>query len=262
MPTSSKKPASELSVADVWKLLDTRVKPLPDERVPLSHAFGRILCEDVKADADQPPFDRSAMDGYALIPGVVPAKYKIIGTVKAGEVAARAPGPGEALRIFTGAAVPAPGLAVLMQEDAKVEGDFMVVERAVAVGENVRVRGSDARQGDVVLTARQRLGASELAILASLGVVHPLVNASPRVAHATTGDEIVPPETVPGPGQIRNSNQILISSLLRDDRVPAANIHQEHWGDDPRARRRPPRRRTFAQAGRYSHFRWRQCGRA
>ncbi|HTB63524.1 MAG TPA: molybdopterin molybdotransferase MoeA, partial [Opitutales bacterium] len=102
-----------------------------------------------------------------------------------------------------------------------------------ASGANVRKRGSDARQGEVVLTAGTRLDATELAILAAVGEVNPLVNASPRVAHATTGDEIVPPESIPGPGQIRNTNQILISSLLQNCRIPAANIHQEHWGDDP-----------------------------
>jgi molybdopterin molybdotransferase len=77
------------------------------------------------------------------------------------------------------------------------------------------------------------LGPVNLALLASVGAVHPLVQGRPRVAHATTGDEIVPPEATPEPGQIRNSNQILIQALLRQSRVPAENIHQEHWGDDP-----------------------------
>ncbi len=222
----------EASVADVVKLIEERVAQLPDERVPLAEARQRVLQADVLADADQPPFDRSAMDGYAFIPGSFPAKLRVIGTVKAGEVAARAPGPGEALRIFTGAAVPAPGLAVAMQEDVRVEGDFIIVERAHQPGENVRLRGSDARQGDVLVPKETLLGPVALALLASIGELHPLVNPAPRVVHATTGDEIVPPETTPGPGQIRNSNQILIKTLLQNMNVPSAHIHQEHWGDD------------------------------
>jgi molybdopterin molybdotransferase len=233
---AEKSPVSDASVADVWRLLDERITPLADEHVPLAQARGRLLRAEVKADADQPPFDRSAMDGYAFIPTEAPAKYRVIGTVKAGAVAARAPGSGEALRIFTGAALPASGLAVLMQEEARGEGEFIQVSRRVEPGENVRARGSDARAGDILLAAGTFLGAVELALLASIGEVRPLVNGMPRVAHATTGDEIVPPESVPGPGQIRNSNQILIAALLQGTvqrLVPADNIHQEHWGDDP-----------------------------
>ncbi len=233
---AEKTPVSDASVADVWRLLDERVQPLAPERLPLLQAHRYLLATEVKADADQPPFDRSAMDGYAFIPSDAPAKYRVIGVVKAGEVAARTPGTGEALRIFTGAALPAPGLAVLMQEEARVEGEFIHVNRRVEPGENVRVRGSDARAGEVLLAQGAYMGAVELALLASIGEVPPLVNAMPRVAHATTGDEIVPPESVPGPGQIRNSNQVLIAALLQgtvQGLVPAANIHQEHWGDDP-----------------------------
>jgi molybdopterin molybdotransferase len=233
---AEKSPVPDASVADVWRLLDQRVIPLEAERVPLAQARGRLLRAEVKADADQPSFDRSAMDGYAFIPSAAPAKYRVIGTVKAGEVATRAPGSGEALRIFTGAALPAPNLAVLMQEEVRVEGEFVHVDRRVEPGENVRLCGSDAHQGDVLLATNTFLSAVELALLASVGEVRPLVNPIPRVAHATTGDEIVPPDTTPGPGQIRNSNQFLIAGLLQGPIlgfVPAPNIHQEHWGDDP-----------------------------
>ncbi|HTB64528.1 MAG TPA: molybdenum cofactor biosynthesis protein MoaE, partial [Opitutales bacterium] len=95
------------SVGAVWQILNDRVTLLGNERVPLQQALKRTLQAEVLADADQPPFDRSAMDGYAFIPTTGPAKYKVVGTVKAGEIAARAPGAGEALRIFTGAEVPA-----------------------------------------------------------------------------------------------------------------------------------------------------------
>jgi molybdopterin molybdotransferase len=226
-------PNTDASVAEAWRILEESVVPLADERVPLAQARGRLLREDVKADADQPPFDRSAMDGYAFLPAAGAANYRIIGTIKAGEVATQTPKTGEAFRIFTGAALPAAGMAVLMQEEARIEGEFLQIDRAVAPGENVRSKGSDMRKGDVVLTRETYLASAALALLASIGEVHPLVNAMPRVAHASTGDEIVPPETTPGPGQIRNSNQILIKSLLLGT-IPDANIHQEHWGDDLR----------------------------
>jgi len=230
---AEKTPPAPGSMGAVWKVLGERVSMLEDERVPLAQAYHRILQEEVKADVDQPPFDRSAVDGYAIVPGEFPAKFHVIGVVKAGETAARAPGPGEALRIFTGAQVPARGLAIVMQELVKVDGEFIHVEKTQKIGDNVRGRASDAHAGDVLLSAGQKLTALELAILASVGAVNPLVKALPHVAHATTGDEIVSPDATPKPGQIRNSNQILISGLLQSCRVPATNVHQEHWGDDP-----------------------------
>jgi molybdopterin molybdotransferase len=225
-------PIPEIEVADVWRLLDERVLALGPERLPLAQAVGRYLAEEIKNDANQPPFDRSAMDGYAFIPASGPATFHIVGTVKAGEVAVRTLQPGDALRIFTGAALPIPGMAVLMQEEARVEGEWLHVNRRVEPGENVRAQGSDARQGEVLLAAKSLLGPVELALLASVGAVQPLVGPAPRVAHATTGDEIVSPAVTPGPGQIRNSNQVLIRALL-EGLMPATNIQQEHWGDDP-----------------------------
>jgi len=225
-------PIPEIEVADVWRLLDERVLALGPERLPLAQAVGRYLAEEIKNDANQPPFDRSAMDGYAFIPASGPATFHIVGTVKAGEVAVRTLQPGDALRIFTGAALPIPGMAVLMQEEARVEDEWLHVNRRVEPGENVRAQGSDARQGEVLLAAKSFLGPVELALLASVGAVQPLVGPAPRVAHATTGDEIVSPAVTPGPGQIRNSNQVLIRALL-EGLMPATNIQQEHWGDDP-----------------------------
>ncbi len=226
-------PSPDAAVADVWRLLDERVAPLEYSRAPLEEARGRLLGEDVRADADQPPFDRSAVDGYALAPGASHSRYRVVGVVKAGQVAARPPGPGEALRIFTGADVPGTGLAIVMQEDVRAEGDFIHVGQPPAPGENVRYRGSDAKAGDVLLKAGVRLNPVAMALLASVGLTRPLINGAPRIAHATTGDEIVPPDQTPGPGQIRNSNQALIAALLKNYGWTSNPVHQEHWGDDP-----------------------------
>ena len=231
MPEKNAIPDAE--VADVWRLLDERVAPLGHVRAPLAEARHRLLWEDVRADSDQPPFDRSAVDGYAFAPAGTAARFKVIGVVKASQVAERPPGPGEALRIFTGADVPGTGLAIAMQEDVRVEGDFIHVARPLAAGENVRLRGSDARAGDVLLKTGARLNSVAMALLASVGATQPLLNGIPRIAHATTGDEIVPPDQTPGPGQIRNSNQVLIAALLKGFDWANNPIHQEHWGDDP-----------------------------
>jgi molybdopterin molybdotransferase len=226
-------PIRDTEVADVEQLFNERIVALDAEPTPLMEALGRTLREAVRADADQPAFDRSAMDGYAFFPAHGPANYHLIGTVKAGETAERVPGAEEALRIFTGAALPAPDMSVLMQEEARVEGYLLIVHRHVERGENVRARGSDARAGTVLLHPGTCLGAAEVALAASVGVTRPLTTRPPRVAHATTGDELVAPEAIPAPGQIRNSNQVLVAALLQNAGVLASHLHHEHWSDDP-----------------------------
>ncbi len=227
-PTSPR----DTEVADVWRLFDERLVALEAEPTSLAEALGRTLREAVRADADLPAFDRSAMDGYAFFPAHGPANYHLIGTIKAGETAERVPAADEAYRIFTGAALPAPDMSVLMQEEARVEGHLLMVHRHVERGEYVRARGSDARAGVVLLPSGTRLGPAEIALAASVGVTKPLTTRRPRIAHATTGDELVPPEAVPRAGQIRNSNQFLISALLQESGVPANHLHHEHWSDD------------------------------
>jgi len=233
MPSEEK--FADASVADVWQLLDEHATPLDAVHTPLADALGRTLRADILADADQPPFDRSAMDGYAFFPASGRTQYRVVGSVKAGDSAARVPGEGEALRIFTGAALPASGMAVLMQEEARMEKDVLFPQRAVAPGENVRPRGADARCGEPLIHAGTILGPAELAVAASVGETQPLTTRRPRVAHATTGDELVPAELAPGPGQIRDSNRILIAALLAETGLPPDYLAQERWGDDARA---------------------------
>jgi len=225
----------DMSVAEASRILDAGVAPLEAEAAPLAEARGRLLRKDIRTDADQPPFDRAAMDGYAFFPEVGAARYRLAGALKAGEVLAGAPGNGEAVRIFTGAELPRAGMAVLIQEEAQVEKGVLVVNRRVEPGENVRRRGMDARAGDVLVHAGTLMGAAELAIAASVGETRPVVTRWPRVAHATTGGELVAPSESPGPGKIRDSNQILIAALLAGCGLPGDLIHQERWGDEAEA---------------------------
>jgi molybdopterin molybdotransferase len=191
-----------------------RCSPLPPERVSLAEAFGRVLRETVCAPEDLPSFDRSAVDGYAIRRDDAAIRFRVVDCLRAGDWKPRALQAGEAVRIATGAALPGNGLQVVMQEDAQGEGDVVRILRR-SDARHIRCRGEDLRQGQPLVRAGLRLDAGALALLASVGHAEPLVSPRLRVLHLTTGDEIVPPDQTPKPGQIRDSNSILIGSLLR-----------------------------------------------
>ena len=191
---------------------------LPAEAIALAEAVGRVLAVDVRADADLPPFDRAAMDGYALRAGAAaepPGLLTVIGELRAGEWPSRAVGPGEAVRIMTGAPLPEGASAVQPVEQTRALEDGRRVEilTGVAPGAHVAPRGSEVRSGDVVLARGRRLDAAAIGVLAAVGVSHPLVARRPRVAVLPTGDELVPVDAVPLPGQIRNSNGPALAAL-------------------------------------------------
>ncbi len=189
--------------------------PLPPRRVPLAEAFGSVLRENVSAPDDLPAFDRSAMDGFAIRRDDSATEFRIVDILRAGDWKPRALQPGEAARIATGAALPGDGLQVVMQEDTQREGDLVRVLRRDRVP-HIRFRGEDLRAGQPLVREGSWLDAGALALLASIGHVEPLLSPRLRVLHLTTGDEIVPPHQTPKPGQIRDSNSMLIRSLLRD----------------------------------------------
>ena len=192
-----------------------RAEPLESETVSLAQAYGRTLAQDVASTRTQPPFDVSAMDGYALRAGdcaAVPARLRVIGASTAGHSFAGSIGEGEAVRIFTGAVVPDGADSVLIQENAAAEGDHVIVREAVAIGRNIRRAGLDFAAGDVLLRAGRRRAANELALAAAMN--HPAlpVVRRPRVAILATGDELVRPGTQPGPDQIVASNSFAIAA--------------------------------------------------
>ncbi|MBW8317926.1 MAG: molybdopterin molybdotransferase MoeA [Rhizobium sp.] len=209
-----------LAVEDAQEtLLKTAMPVARRESVKLDEADGRVLAKDIQAQLTQPPFDASAMDGYALRaadaaePG---ATLKVIGTSAAGHGFAGMVGPGETVRIFTGAPVPAGADAVLIQEDAeKLENHAIRTTFAAAKGRHIRPRGQHFAEGETVLTAGTRLDFSRLMLIAAMN--HPTVEvfAKPRVAILSTGDELVPPGTPPGPHQIIGSNTFGIAALTR-----------------------------------------------
>jgi molybdopterin molybdotransferase len=209
-----------LSVAEALEHVLAHAAPLPAEEVPLDEADGRVLAYDLKALRTQPPADVSAMDGYAVRADDVattPARLKVIGEVKAGRPFDSAVGPGEAARIFTGGVVPEGADTVVIQELTKREGDSVEVQKPATKGRNVRPQGLDFRAGDALFAKGHRLRARDLALAASMN--HPMlpVHRRPKVALFATGDELVPPGTEPGPGQIVYSNGFSLSALAREE---------------------------------------------
>lgn len=217
-----------LTISEARALIAEQVRILPPERVPLSAARGRVLRESLVADEDIPAFDRSAMDGYA-VSGEGAGPFRIVADVPAGSVSERTIIAGECARIFTGSAIPAGTTHVVIQELAQRDGDSVSFAKRDAAT-NIRRRGEDAREGSVLIERGVRLGATELSLFAQLGKTNPLVSQRPRILHVATGGEIVPPDSVPQPGQIRDSNSALVAALAADS--GAEIISQHRTGDD------------------------------
>jgi len=201
------------SVEDAARLVSERIAALAPARVPLREAGGRVLVEEVRAARALPIFDNSAMDGYAARSAELPATLPVVGQVAAGQVMAEEVPPGVAIRILTGAPMPAGLDTVVIQEDATVEGASVTLP-ASPVGDNVRRAGEDIAAGDVAVAAGTRLGAGELALLAALGLVEVSVRPAPRVALITTGDELVDLATQPLPGQIVDSSSHMLGAMV------------------------------------------------
>ncbi len=201
------------SVAEVRALIRAHATPLPPEPIPLAAAAGRVLRETIVAPEDQPPFTRSAVDGYAVRLDDRSEWFRIVDTLRAGDWRPRALATGEAVRIATGAALPSGGLQVLMKEDVELLGENVRTPGRTPA-RHLRERGEDVRQGQPVLSAPARLSAGMLGLLASVGAAAPVVSRLPRTIHVATGNEIVPPEQTPEHGQIRDSNSSLVRGFL------------------------------------------------
>jgi len=202
--------------------------PLPSVRAPLAEAFGRVLRETVCAPEDLPPVDRSTRDGYAIRADDAAEIISIVDTLHAADWKPRQLKSGEAVRVATGAALPCEGLRVVMQEHVERDGDKLRITKHESTL-NIRKRGEDVKAGSPLVTSGARLDAGRLALLASAGCAQPLVSPRLHVVHFTTGDEIIPPDQTPKPGQIRDSNSILIRGLLQE--FPC-ELTQSHLPED------------------------------
>jgi molybdopterin molybdotransferase len=202
-----------LTVEEALEEVLVYFQPLEPERVAILEALGRVLAEDVCADSDIPPYSNSAMDGYAVqaadttgATAEAPRRLRIVGDLAAGYVTDTEVVPGTAIRIMTGAPVPAGADAVVRFEDTEVEGDWVSVLQEVPPGKNTRAAGEDVCQGTLVLSRGTRLRAQEVGMAATLGRGELLVIRRPRVAILATGDEVVEVDAPLAPGKIRNAN--------------------------------------------------------
>jgi molybdopterin molybdotransferase len=201
-----------LAVEEARSRMLAAATPLPTEAVPLAQAVGRVLAADVAASRDQPPFPASAMDGWAIRAADGAGSRRIVGESAAGHGYGRPLGPGEAVRIFTGAAVPLGADKIVIQEDARREGDRVVFDRLDG-DDFIRRRAIDFAAGARLLGAGAILDPWRLTLAASAGLPAVTVAARPKLALLSTGEEVVPPGETPGPFQIFNSGTTALGSL-------------------------------------------------
>ncbi len=225
-----------MTVEQAKRVLDGVGEVLGVETVGLEAALGRVLAEEVRADRDLPPTDRSAMDGFAVRTADLPEADRVLevaGEIRAGQpVAGIAVEPGCAIRIMTGAIVPPGADAVVMVElTAELDGGARVRVREIAEpGQHVRRRGEDLREGDVVLAPGTPIRPAEVAALAALGRTAFRAYVRPRVAVLSTGDEIVEPGEHPSDHEVRNSNAFALLAQLA--RLGIAGEHLGNVRDD------------------------------
>nr|WP_294814049.1 gephyrin-like molybdotransferase Glp [uncultured Sphingomonas sp.] len=207
-----------LPVAEAQSRLFALASPVAIERVPLAAAAGRWAASDVHALRTQPSADLSAMDGYAIRFADLPGPWRVIGESAAGRAFAGAVEPGEAVRIFTGAPLPSGADTVMVQEEAGRDGAALILtgEGPGTPGRNVRRRGLDFTEGDLLLRSGDRLTPARLALTGTAGHGALDVRRKIRVAIAATGDELVPPGTPVGEAQLPETNRLMLAAQLGD----------------------------------------------
>lgn len=208
-----------MRIEEMERLIAERVAPVAEvETMPLTQASGRVTAVDVVAPVSLPPFDNSAVDGYAVRHADVAASgettLRISGRVQAGASARDAFAPGETIRIFTGAPMPAGADTVFMQEDVRADGDRVVVPAGLKLGSNRRLAGEDVSKGSVVLPAGTMLEPQHVALAAAMGLTSLQVRRRLRIAVFSTGDEVVEPGRPLAAAAIYDANRYLLRDLL------------------------------------------------
>jgi molybdopterin molybdotransferase len=224
-----------------------RLEPLGTESVPLQEAQGRVLAREIRADCDWPPFETSAMDGYAILLSDVPSPgvwlAERASTVGAGDAPPMPITTGEAVRVMTGAPLPPNAAAVVPVEQSRREGGRVRLEAVPAAGAHLRRRGESIAAGTTLLPRGRRMAGTDVALAAMAGADPILVFRRPRITIAATGNEIVPVSASPGPGQLRDSNGPMLAALCRERGWPAKL--SDRVADEPGRVER-----LFADAGR------------
>ncbi len=228
-----------LSVQEALTAVFAQVPTLEIEQAPLLETRNRVLAYDALADIDNPPFDNSAVDGFGVrtddtrgASKSVPIQLTCVGEVPAGSAPVRGLGPGECMRVMTGAPIPPGADAMVMVEDTEITGNRVQISLEAGEGDHIRRAASDIRKGQRVLPRGTLIGPAEIALLATIGQPNVSVIRTPRVAVISTGDEIVDIHEKPGPGKIRNSNSYALAALVAE---AGGELHSMRHIPDDRA---------------------------
>lgn len=221
--TAIEAPRELLRVDEARARILAAFEPLPPLRLPLQEALGLVLAETIVAAENLPPFANAAMDGFAVRTAdtaaattIAPVDLPVAGEAAAGYAGENTVAPGTAIRIMTGAPLPSGADAVIRFEETEEYSETVTIRRPATPGQNIRPAGEDVAAGTPILSAGTPISAPALGLLAALGEAAVSVHPRPRVAILATGDEIVPPEATPGPGQIRDSNGPMIAAMVRE----------------------------------------------
>lgn len=224
-----------ISVEEAIEKIVQHAGTQPKRKVSLHEAMGQVLAQEVSADIDSPPFDKSLMDGFALRTRDLPGGQGTLrrtGELLAGQVPSASVAAGETIQIMTGAPIPPGADAVIMIEKTTSTGDEITFDDpSLAVGQNIMPRALEFAHGERLLTPGQSIGPAEAGLLASVGAVSIDIFQPPTLAILSTGNEIVPPSQYPGPGEIRNSNAFTLEAAAR--RIGALTLPLGIAADEP-----------------------------
>jgi len=221
-----------MPVKKAQKIIDSSLKNVGVEKISLEDAHRRVLAENIISELNSPPFERSAMDGYAIhaedtfgFSETNPAKLNIIDTIGAGQVSNKLVKHGEAVRIATGAPIPEGANSVVMEEYTNSQGDNLEVEMTLKPGENISSMGEDIKEGDVVLRNGKILRPQDLALIASAGYNNISVFKKPKIAVITTGNELVMPRLSLNGAEIINSNHYTFKAIVESALAIPTVVH-------------------------------------
>ena len=210
---------SFISLEEAIEILNNNVNNLDIEEVDLIDGLNRVISENIYAQINNPPFNKSAMDGYALISNnteLSNRKFKVIDKIYAGGVCSSAVNEDTAVRIMTGAPIPKGANAVIKQEDVTLEDDFIILKKNIKENENICIKGEDISKGSLLLKSSKKLDYADIGILASSGINKMKVYKKPKIAFISTGDEVVDIGLALGEGKIYNSNKYSILSRIKE----------------------------------------------
>ena len=235
LPGQTFEPSTLLAPAQAILAYQARVAlaPLGTEQVALDAAFGRILARDIVVDGRYPAHSRSTMDGFAMRVADGMMTRRIVGEVRMGHAAPAALGAGEAMRIPTGGALPAGADTVVPVEDTDESGDRVTPRETPTDGDAITPAGEDMEPGDLIMQAGRRVDGPAMGVLATLGYSEVPVYRKATIAIISTGDELVPPNTQPGPGQVRDSNRYALAGAIRQ--LGGEPLHIPRAIDEPEA---------------------------